>query len=132
MNASGRVLNMGGYDVLTRPFDKNELIRAVSRDRAGKTNGAGRTGAGENPNSLRRARNCNTPAQGHFSAALPTPCNLNQMIFRVFTSMRSPVCLPLTFTIMLSFFLEVSRAFCAVWLPTASKTINLPSCVYSP
>ena len=40
------VLNMGGYDVLTRPFDKNELIRAVSRDRAGKTNGAGRTGAG--------------------------------------------------------------------------------------
>ena len=27
----GEVLNMGGYDVLTRPFDKNELIRAVNR-----------------------------------------------------------------------------------------------------
>ncbi len=26
----GEVLNMGGHDVLTTPFDKNELIRAVN------------------------------------------------------------------------------------------------------
>jgi DNA-binding NtrC family response regulator len=25
------VLNMGGYDVLTTPFEKNEVMRAVSR-----------------------------------------------------------------------------------------------------
>jgi DNA-binding NtrC family response regulator len=27
----GEVLNMGGHDVLTTPFDKNELIRVVNR-----------------------------------------------------------------------------------------------------